>query len=123
VPEGSLPMRLSYEIQILKRAQRIESPKVGAGSRSKTYFAYQSILDAQEAELIFKHLLSDNNKVTQVYAMKGLQNIGSTLFKDIEPYFAESKESVYQVLGCMVWKKHISDLIEDNWLWQKTTLD
>lgn len=121
VLEDELPMLLSYEIQILKRAQRIESPKVGvAGSRSEIFQAYQTILAANEAEQIFKHLLNDKNKVTKVYAMKGLQTINSPLFNEIEPYFSNSQQSVYQVLGCLVSEKRISDLIEDHWLWKKT---
>ena len=122
IPKKKLPIRLSYEIHVLKNAQRIESPKVGAaGSRSKIFYAYQTILAAKEAEQIFKHLLNDNNIVAKVYAMKGLQIINSPMYSKIEPYFSSSQQSVYQLLGSMVSEKRISDLIESNWLWQKTT--
>lgn len=122
VAKDELPMRLSHQIQILNQAQRIESPKVGAsGSRSKIFYAYQTLLAAPEAELIFKHLLSENNKVTKVYAMKGLQNINSPVFNEIESYFSNSQQSVHQVLGCLGSEKRISDLIKNNWLWEKTT--
>ncbi|KAA3638982.1 MAG: hypothetical protein DWP95_11450 [Proteobacteria bacterium] len=118
VPEDTLPINLIHEINVLKQAQRIESERFGASAqRSKVYQAYQTILAAQDAELIFKHLLNEQNIITKIYAMKGLQTLESSLFAKIEPYFANSQLSVQQIAGCVVFKKEVREIIDSRWPW------
>lgn len=118
VPFDQLPIRLSHEINVLKRAQRIESHRIGAGARhSELYQAYRTIRSSQEAELIFTHLLNDENIITKIYAKKGLQYLNSPLFRDIQPYFTNSHLSVRQIGGCVVFKKEVRETIKDRWPW------
>lgn len=119
IPLDKLPMSLNYEIMVLKEAQRIESKYIGTGARqSEIYQSYKIIRSAQEAELIFSHLLNEKNVITKIYAMKGLQHLNSPLFSQIKPYFAQSHLSVQKIAGCIVSNKKVSTLIEDNWIWQ-----
>ncbi len=104
VEYNQLPLSLAFEINVIAKASRYESTRVGSSAMlSSNEIAFNQIINSPDAANIFTYLMHQNNVVSKIYALKGFQWIESPMYHHYIPYFKGSQMTVKTQSGCSVF--------------------
>jgi len=110
----------ALEMDIPKAYSKLLNAEVFSGARVSfdghmplTVRAFLILLQAPQADELFKSLLEEATLVGQLYALCGLHSVDNEFLKDVVERYRYQDDEVETMFGCIVGSHKVSDLIPD----------